>query len=123
MDKFIRFKTYFFDLSSLQCDGSHTPTKNGGDAVGYQVRKVCITTNSLFLCDNQGVMLSIATPQEGQHHDLFEIQTLFDELCQILKNENIDLKDLFLSTDLEFDSEDFRKACEKEKIIADVKST
>lgn len=51
-------------------------------------------------------------------HDLFEIQTLFDELCQILKKKaNIDLKDVFLNVDPGFDSEDFRKACEKEKII------
>lgn len=114
-------KRSFLDLSSLQCDGSHTPTKNGGDAVGYQGRKACKTTNSLFLSDNQGVMLAMATPQEGQHHDLFEIQTLFDELCQLLKKANINLDGLFLNADPGFDSEDFRKACEKEKIIPNIK--
>lgn len=41
------------DLSSIELDGSHTPAKNGGDAVGYQGRKASHTTNALFLCDNQ----------------------------------------------------------------------
>lgn len=44
----------YLDLSSVQFDGSHTPSKNGGDAVGYQGRKACNTTNSLFMADNQG---------------------------------------------------------------------
>lgn len=114
-------KRAFLDLSSLQCDGSHTPTKNGGDAVGYQGRKACKTTNALFLSDSQGVMLAMATPQEGQHHDLFEIQTLFNELCQILKKANINLDGLFLNADPGFDSENFREACQKEKIIPNVK--
>lgn len=60
-------------MSSIEFDGSHTPAKNGGDAVGYQGRKASNTTNALFVSDNQGVMLSMSTPQEGQHHDLFQI--------------------------------------------------
>lgn len=51
------------DLSSIEFDGSHTPARNGGDAVGYQGRKGCTTTNALFLSDNQGVMLAMSTPQ------------------------------------------------------------
>ena len=30
-------------------------------------RKVCNTTNSFLISDNQGVMLVMFTPQEGQH--------------------------------------------------------
>jgi transposase len=112
----------YLDLSSIQFDGSHTPSKNGGDAVGYQGRKACNTTNSLFMADNQGVMLSMSTPQEGQHHDLFQIQQLFDEICTLLKEAGIDLKDLFLNADPGFDSEEFRQACQKEKIVPNVKS-
>jgi transposase len=112
----------YLDLSSIQFDGSHTPSKNGGDAVGYQGRKACNTTNSLFMADNQGVMLSMSTPQEGQHHDLFQIQQLFDEICTLLKEAGIELKDLFLNADPGFDSEEFRQACQKEKIVPNVKS-
>jgi hypothetical protein len=45
------------DLSCASLDGSQTPAKNGGEAIGYQGRKACKTTNSLFICDNKGVIL------------------------------------------------------------------
>lgn len=112
----------FLDLSSIEFDGSHTPAKNGGDAVGYQGRKACNTTNALFVSDNQGVMLAMSTPQEGQHHDLFQIQTLFDEICSLLKEAGLDLKGLFLNADPGFDSADFKAACANEEIIANVKA-
>lgn len=109
------------DLSSVEFDGSHTPAKNGGDAVGYQGRKACNTTNALFISDNQGIMLAMSTPQEGQHHDLFQIQALFDEICRLLKEAGINLKGLFLNADSGFDSTSFRTACEQEQILANVK--
>jgi transposase len=112
----------YLDLSSVEFDGSHTPAKNGGDAVGYQGRKACNTTNALFLSDNQGVMLAMSTPQEGQHHDLFQIQVLFNEICGLLKAAGIDLKGLFLNADSGFDAVDFIAACEQEQIIANVKN-
>lgn len=89
----------YLDLSSIEFDGSHTPAKNGGDAVGYQGRKASNTTNALFISDNQGVMLAMSTPQEGQHHDLFQIQVLFEEICTLLKEAEINLKGLFLNAD------------------------
>jgi hypothetical protein len=117
----LRKNLKYLDLSSIEFDGSHTPAKNGGNAIGYQGRKACNTTNALFLSDNQGVMLSMSTPQEGQHHDLFQIQVLFDEVCALLKEANINLKGLFLNADPGFDSANFVAACEKEEIIANVK--
>lgn len=111
----------YLDLSSVEFDGSHTTAKSGGDAVGYQGRKACKTTNALFLSDNQGVMLAMSTPQQGQHHDLFEIQTLFKEICELLKKAHINLQGLFLNADPGFDSENFYKACENENIIPNVK--
>ena len=117
----LRENRQYLDLSSVELDGSHTPAKNGGDAVGYQGRKACNTTNSLFMSDNQGVMLAMSTPQEGQHHDLFEIQNLFNEICTMLKEADINLDGLFLNADSGFDSDSFREACEKENIIPNVK--
>jgi hypothetical protein len=67
----------FLDLSSLELDGSYTLARNGGDAVGYQGRKACNTTNSLFVPDSQGFILTISTLQKGQYHDLYQIQLLF----------------------------------------------
>lgn len=118
----LRLNLKYLDLSSAEFDGSHTPAKNGGDAVGYQGRKACYTTNSLFMSDNQGVMLAMSTPQEGQHHDLFQIQELFDEICSLLKEAEINLDGLFLNADPGFDSDSFRQACEKENIIPNVKA-
>lgn len=109
-------------MSSIELDGSHTPCKNGGDAVGYQGRKAAKTTNALFVSDNQGVMLAMSTPQEGQHHDLFQIQTLFEEICLLLQQAAINLKGLFLNADPGFDSAEFQKVCEKQEIIANLKS-
>lgn len=109
------------DLSSMELDGSHTPAKNGGDAVGYQGRKAAKTTNALFVSDNQGVMLAMSTPQEGQHHDLYDVETLLKEICVLLEQANIQLKGLFLNADPGFDSVNFHMACQKEEIIANVK--
>jgi len=111
----------YLDLSSVEFDGSHTPAKNGGDAVGYQGRKACKTTNSLFMSDNQGVILGMSTPQQGQHHDLFEIKVLFREICDLLKKAGINLDGLFLNADPGFDSDSFREVCAEESIIANVK--
>jgi transposase len=111
----------YLDLSSIELDGSHTPCKNGGEAVGYQGRKAAKTTNALFLSDSQGVMLAMATPQEGQHHDLFDIQELFEQLCSLLKQAGIDLKGLFLNADPGFDSATFQAACEQQEIMANIK--
>lgn len=108
------------DLSSIQLDGSHTPCKQGGEAVGYQKRKAAKTTNSLFLADNQGQMLACATPQSGKHHDLFNIQTLFEQLCEILIKAGIDFKGLFLNADAGFDSQELRRICKEKQIEANI---
>ena len=109
------------DLSSAEFDGSHTPAKNGGDAVGYQGRKAAKTTNTLFMTDRQGIVLALSTPQAGEHHDLFEIQTLFEEICSLLKEAGICLKGLFLNADAGFDADGFRVACEAEEIVLNVR--
>lgn len=111
----------YLDLSCMQLDGSHTPAKNGGQAIGYQARKSANTTNSLFLSDNQGVILAMSSPQEGNHHDLFDIQSLFDELCQALTAAGIMLKGLFLNADPGFDSQELRQKCASYEIEANIK--
>jgi transposase len=62
------------DMSSVQLDGSHTRTRMGGEAVGYQKRKSSKTTNMLFLTDREGMPLAASEPIAGNHHDLFEIK-------------------------------------------------
>ena len=108
------------DLSSVQLDGSHTLYRQGGEAVGYQGRKKANTTNVLFLADNQGQMLACASPQSGEHHDLFNIQPLVEELFQILTKAGIDMKGLFLNADAGFDSQELRKLCKEKQIEANI---
>jgi transposase len=108
------------DLSSIQLDGSHTLCKQGGEAVGYQARKKANTTNNLFLADNQGQMLACASAQAGQHHDLFDIASLFEELCEILTKAGIELQGLFLNADAGFDSQELRKLCKEKDIQANI---
>lgn len=116
----LRRQRRFLDLSSVQLDGSHTPAKNGGAAVGYQGRKKARTTTQLLLTDNQGQPLATATPQAGNHHDLFAIETLFAELCALLEAAQIDLKGLFLNADSAFDAHALRHACERRGIEANL---
>lgn len=108
------------DLSSAQLDGSQTPAKKQGEAIGYQGRKKCRTTNALFLSDKNGQPLSLATPQAGHHNDLFEIQTLFEEMCALLQEAGIDLRGVFLNADAGFDSEGLRQACAEKEIEVNI---
>lgn len=118
--KVLQLNKRFVDLSSIQLDGSHTLAKNGGAAVGYQNRKAAKTTTSLFLADNRGQMLACATPQAGNHHDLFEIEPLFDELCGLLTSAGIRLNGLFLNADSGFDAHSLRLACQRRQIEANI---
>lgn len=99
------------DLSSVQLDGSHTPAKNGGVAVGYQGRKAARTTNALFVSDNQGQPLALATPQAGQHHDTSQLTAVFAERCALLQEAGLALDGLFLNADKAFDVTALRQAC------------
>jgi transposase len=108
------------DLSSMQLDGSHTPAKNGGEHMGYQRRKAARTTNALFLSDNQGLPLAVATPQSGNHHDLHDIEQLFEELCKVLQEADVDLSGVFINADSGFDAQTLREKCSEKQIEANI---
>ncbi|MDQ3292355.1 MAG: transposase [Bacteroidota bacterium] len=108
------------DLSSVQLDGSQTVCKNGGECIGYQTRKAANCCNSLFLANNQGLMLAFSCPLAGQHHDLFQIKQMFEELCALLHEAGIETAGLFLNADAGFDSLAFRKQCVGRKLEANI---
>jgi transposase len=108
------------DLSSMQLDGSHTLAKNGGEHIGYQRRKAARTTNALFLSDNQGLPLAVATPQSGNHHDLHDIEQLFEELCKVLQEADVDLSGVFMNADSGFDAQKLREKCSEKQIEANI---
>lgn len=119
----LRLNRRLLDLSSIQLDGSHTPAKNGGAAIGYQGRKAARTTNTLFLADNTGQPLACATPQAGNHHDVFAIEHLFDELCRVLEEAQLALEGLFLNADRGFDTTALRQVCFARDIEANIART
>ncbi|NVO30274.1 IS5 family transposase [Hymenobacter lapidiphilus] len=108
------------DLSSIQLDGSHTPAKNGGAAIGYQGRKAARTTNALFLADNTGQPLAVSTPQAGNHHDTFCLELVFAELCELLKQAQLRLAGLFLNADKAFDVKSLRQQCAERAIEVNI---
>lgn len=108
------------DLSSMQLDGSQTPSKKQGENIGYQGRKKGRTTNALFLSDKEGQPLALATPQAGNHNDLYEIQALFEEMCALLQEAGIDLRGVFLNADAGFDSEALRELCAAREIEVNI---
>lgn len=110
------------DLSCIQLDGSQSLCKNGGECIGYQSRKAARSCNSLFLADNQGLMLACSPPVAGQHHDLFQIKQVVTELFAFLKEAGIETKGLFLNADAGFDSQEFRQQCSKMQIEANIAS-
>jgi len=108
------------DLSSMQLDGSHTPSKRGGQAVAYQGRKKCKTTNALFFTDKQGLPLAMSVPVSGNHNDLFDIEKSFPKMLADLMKSDIKIEGIFMNADAGFDCEKLRDLCEQSQIIANI---
>ncbi|HUC81936.1 MAG TPA: IS5 family transposase [Flavisolibacter sp.] len=116
----LKTNRHTLDLSSMQLDGSQTPSKKQGENIGYQGRKKSRTTNVLFLSDKDGQPLAMATPQAGHHNDLYNIQALFEEMCALLQEASIDLRGVFLNADAGFDAEELRQLCAEKEIEANI---
>jgi transposase len=108
------------DLSRVDFDGSHTPAIRGGEEAGYQGRKKRRTTNAHYLTDRQGLVLALSGPVSGNHNDLYNIEVQFEEITSTLEEADIAVKGLFLNADAGFDSQEFRKCCEKKEIHANI---
>ena len=108
------------DLSSVDLDGSHTPALRGGDQVEYQARKKQKTTNALYLTDRQGLPLAMSEPVSGNHNDLHDIEVQFEVVTATLEQADISVQGVFLNADAGFDSKNFRQACDKKEINANV---
>jgi transposase len=95
------------DMSSVQLDGTHTPTKRGGEAVGYQGRKKSKTSNMLILTDSQGIPLICSDPVSGDHNDAYDLENTVDKMLKKIQSSNISTDGLFLNADAGFDVEGF----------------
>jgi transposase len=110
------------DMSSVELDGSHTPAKRGGQAVGYHGRKKAKTTNMLFLTDKQGIPLACSDPVCGNHNDLFDIEKSVSKIIRTLNRSQIEHEGLFMNADAGFDSQNFRAFCDRLSILANFDS-
>jgi len=108
------------DLSSIQLDGSHTPAKKGGEAVGYQARKKCKTSNLIFLSDNAGNILGFSDVYAGSHHDLYKISDSFEKIFIPLKEAEISREGLFLNADAGFHAQELKELCFANDIFLNV---
>lgn len=117
----IQFKyKHLLDLSSIQLDGTHTPTKRGGEAVAYQGRKKAKTSNMLILTDNQGIPLACSEPIEGNHNDAFNLVPAVQKMLAGLEASKIRTDGLFLNADSGFDTEEFRGYCSQVDIVGNI---
>jgi transposase len=108
------------NLSSMQLDGSQSLAKKQGENIGYQGRRKAKTTNALFLCDSSGQPLAIATPQGGNHNDLYEIEVLFSQMCDLISEAGIPLDGVFMNADAGFDAAGLRQQCSQRNIEANI---
>ena len=61
-------------MSSIQLDGTHTPTKRGGEAVGYQERKKRKTSNMLIITDSRCIPMACSDPVAGNHNNAYQLE-------------------------------------------------
>ena len=108
------------DLSSIQLDGTHTPTKRGGEAVGYQGRKKCKTSNMLIMADNRGIPVACSAPIAGNHNDAYKLKENVAQMLDSLEKSEIVVEGLFLNADAGFDSKELREYCVSKEIIGNI---
>lgn len=111
---------HLLDLSSAQLDGTHTPTKRGGEAVAYQGRKKCKTSNMLILADARGLPVACSEPISGNHNDAYELKENVEKMFQSLEASNIPVEGLFLNADAGFDTKEFREYCVSKDITPNI---
>ena len=114
-----KFK-YLLDMSSIQLDGTHTPTKRGGEAVGYQGRKKSKTSNMLIITDSQGIPLACGDPVAGNHNDAYNLEETTNKMIHDIQQAGIRTDGLFLNADAGFDTEGFRSYCFENDIIDNI---
>ncbi|PIF05768.1 MAG: hypothetical protein CSA36_05060 [Draconibacterium sp.] len=78
-------------MSNIQLNGTHTPTKRGGEAVAYQ-----------------GIPLTCSDAVKGNHNDSFNLVPTVQKIIAGLAFSKIRIDGLFLNADAEFDTEEFR---------------
>jgi transposase len=111
---------HLLDMSSIQLDGTHTPSKRGGEEVGYQGRRKTKTSNLLIITDSKGIPVACSLPLSGQHHDSYNLLEEFSSMLKNIQTSQIATDGLFLNADSAFDNIDFRNLCKKYEIFDNI---
>lgn len=109
----MRYNPQVFDLSLAHFDGTHSRVIRGGKVVGYQRRRRSKTTNTLWLVDRKGLVVSYLPPMAGNHNDLYDIENGLIHMAEDLKSKGVSTDGLFINADAGFDSESLRHLCER----------
>ncbi|MDJ0364563.1 hypothetical protein QMK33_05315 [Hymenobacter sp. H14-R3] len=67
-----------------------------------------------------GQPLACASPQAGNYHNLFAIETSSGELCALVEAAQISLEGFFLNADSGFDAQALRDDCFRRGIEANI---
>lgn len=65
----------------------------------------------ILLSDQRGQPLACSEPIEGQHHDVYAIESVMQTMQTILEQAGITLDGSFLNADAGFDAESVRSCC------------
>jgi hypothetical protein len=107
-------------MLSIQLDGRHTPTKRGGEAVDYQGRKKCTTSNMLIITDNAGIPLTCSDAISVNHNDAYGLKENVQAMFKPIEASNIAIEGLLLNADSGFDSKEFMEYCVSKDIIGNI---
>lgn len=107
-------------MSSVDLDGSHTPTMLDGEEVCYQGRKKHKTTNTLYLSDRKGLLLAMSTPKSGERHDTHNIVAVMQDMMADMAKTNIMTDGLFINTDTGFDCSALRSVLKIYGVVANI---
>lgn len=118
--RFLALHKQYLSTTIVQLDGTHTIAKRGGDACGYQRRKKARTTNMILLTDQRGQPLACSEPIEGQHHDMYAMESVMQTMQTLLQEAGICLDGSFLNADAGFDAESVRSCCHQYGIYPNI---
>lgn len=108
------------NMSVVNLDGSHTPAKRGGVAVGYQGRKKQKTTNILIISDDNGVPVGWTGPISGEHNDAYNLTEEAEIMFKKMEENSLPIKGLVLNADAGFDVASFKQLCEDHDILYNI---
>lgn len=113
----LKMNKHFLDMSLTSLDGTHSPAKKGGEGVGYQKRKKCKTSNTLWLTDRKGNVIGFLPPLSGKHNDLYQVETGLRAQIEEWKKVGVSVDGLFMNADAGFDSKGLKAVCSEHGIF------